>query len=107
MLVVKVPMVSATPPSGRHARFIYFHVVEYSPDVEPYPLQVSNNELNMTKGHLDRVKLIENLLKPLDRWLENGSTSYRSSRLLVLFYTIFDKKNRGSELIEFGLTEFP
>jgi hypothetical protein len=38
-----------------HARFINFHVVEYAPDMEPHPLQVSDNKYNMTKGHLDRV----------------------------------------------------
>jgi hypothetical protein len=59
-----------------HARFIDFHVVEYAPDVEPHPLQVSDNELDMTKGHLDGVELIKYLLNPLDGWLENSRMSF-------------------------------
>jgi hypothetical protein len=90
-----------------HARFINFHVVEYGPDVEPYPLQVSDNKFNMTKGHLDRVELIKDLLEPLDRWLDSRRTSFRWSRLLVLFYAIYEKNNGGSELIISWLTEFP
>ena len=50
---------------------IDFHVVEYAPDMEPHPLQVSDNKFNMTKGHLDRVELIKYLSDPLNGWLEN------------------------------------
>jgi len=84
-----------------HARFINFHVVEYGPDVEPYPLQVSDNENNMTKGHLDRVELKKDLLEPLNGWLDNGRNSIRWSRCrwYVLFYAIFEKNNGGSEFI--------
>ena len=46
-------------------RFIDFHVVEYSPDVKPYSLQVLDNEFDMMKGHLDREELIKDLLEPL------------------------------------------
>ena len=45
-----------------HARFINFHVVKYAPDMEPHPLQVSDNKLDMTKEHLDRVELIKYFL---------------------------------------------
>jgi hypothetical protein len=90
-----------------NARFINFHVVEYGPDVEPYPLQVSDNEFNMTKGHLDRVELIKDLLEPLDGWLDNGRISFRWSRLFVLFYAIYERNNRGSELIISWLRELP
>jgi hypothetical protein len=90
-----------------HARFVNFHVVEYGPDVEPYPLKVSDNEFHMTKGHLDREDLIKDLLKPLDGWLEHGRISFRFSRLLVLFYAIFEKRKGGSEIIVSWVTEFP
>ena len=90
-----------------HARFVNFHVVKYGPDVEPYPLQVSDNKLNMTKGHLDRVELIKDLLEPLEGWLDIGGISFSWSRLFVLCYAIFKENNGGSELIISGLTEFP
>jgi hypothetical protein len=53
-----------------HARFINFHVVDDGPDVKPHPLQVSDNEFDMTEGHLDRVELIKDLLEPLDGSLD-------------------------------------
>lgn len=37
-----------------HARFVDFHVVKYGPGIKPYPLQVSSNELNMAKRHVNR-----------------------------------------------------
>jgi hypothetical protein len=79
-----------------HARFIYFHIIEYGPDVKPYPLQVSDNEFNVTKGHLDRVELIKDLLEPLEGWLDKGYTSFRWNRLLVLCYASLKKNNGGS-----------
>ena len=86
-----------------HARSINFHVVEYAPDMEPHPLQVSDNKFNMTKGHLDRVELIKYLLDPLDGWLENRRMSFTCNRLLVLCYVIGDKNNRGPEFIVYKL----
>jgi hypothetical protein len=88
------------------ARFVNFHVVEYGPDVEPYPLQISDNEFNMTERHLDRVELIKDLLEPLDAWLDRGRISFRWSRFLVLFYAILEKHNGFSEFIVSWLTEF-
>jgi hypothetical protein len=90
-----------------HARFINFHVVDYGPDVEPHPLQVSDNELDVTEGHLDGVKLMKDLLEILDGWFDNERTSFRWNRFLVLFYAIFEKHNGGSEFITSWLTEFP
>ena len=90
-----------------HARVINFHVVEYGPDMKPYPLQVSDNELNMTKGHLDRVELIKDLLEPLEGWLDIGRILFSWSRSLVLCCAILEENNRGSEFIISGLTEFP
>ena len=75
--------------------------------MEPYPLQVSDNKLNMTKGHLDREELIKDLFDPLDRWLDMGRSLLRWSRLLVLFYVISEKNIGGSEFIVSWLTEFP
>ena len=69
-----------------HARFLNFHVVEYAPDMEPHPLQVLDNKLDMTKGHLDRVELIKYLFDPLDGWLENRGMLFIWNRLLVLCY---------------------
>ena len=37
-----------------HTRFVDFHVVQYGPEIKPYPLQVPNNEFNMAKQHVDR-----------------------------------------------------
>ena len=88
-------------------RFINFHVVEYSPDIEPYPLQVSDDKFNMTKRHLDTLELFKDLLKPLDRWLDSGRISFACSRFLVLCYVILEKNNGGSEFIVSWLTEFP
>ena len=75
--------------------------------MEPYPLQVSDNEFDMTKGHLDRVELIKDLLDPLDGWLDNGRTSSSWKRFLVFCYAMVEKNNGGSELIISLLTEFP
>jgi hypothetical protein len=74
-----------------HARFINFCVVEYAPDVEPHSLQVSDNKLDMTKGHLDRVELIKYLLVSLDRWLENRRVLFNWTRFLVFCYMISEK----------------
>ena len=84
-----------------------FHVVEYAPDVEPHPLEVSDNKYNMTKGHLDTVELIKYLLDPFDGWLENSRMLFSWDRLLVLCYTISEKNNGGLELIVTLLTELP
>ena len=89
-----------------HARFIDFYVVEYGPDIKPYSLQVSDNELDMTKGHLDGEELIKDLLQPLDGWLDNRATLLRWSRLLVLCFAINEKNNGGSEFIVSRGTEF-
>ena len=90
-----------------HARFINYHVVKHGPDVEPYPLQVLDNELNMMKGHLDTVELIKDLLEPLDRWWGTERISFSLSRLLILCYAINEKNNGGSEFIKSWLTDFP
>ena len=89
-----------------HARFINLHVVDDGPDMEPYPLQVSDNEFNVTKGHLDRKELIKDLLNPLDGRLDKGESSFRWSRL-VIFYAISEKNKRGPEFIISWLTELP
>ena len=89
-----------------HVRFVDFHVVKYGLDVEPHPLQVSDNKFNMTKGHLDRVDLIKDLFDPLVRWLDKGRSLFRWSRLLVSFYTISEKSKGGSEFIISWPTEF-
>ena len=90
-----------------HARFINFHVVKYGPDLELYPLQVSDDEFKMMKKHLDRLELFKDLLKPLDGWLDSGKILFTRSRFLVLCYTIIEKNNRGFEFIISWLTEFP
>jgi hypothetical protein len=90
-----------------HARFINFHGVKYAPDMEPHPLQVSDNKLDMIKGHLDRVELIKYLLDSLDGWLENRRVSFSWTRLLVFCYAISEKNDRGPEFIVYLLTEFP
>ena len=90
-----------------HVRFINFHVVKYGPDLEPYPLQVSDDEFKMTKRHLDRLELFKHLLKPLDGWLDSGRISFTRSRFLVLCYVMIEKNNGGSEFIILWLTEFP
>jgi len=90
-----------------HARFMNFHVVEYAPDVEPHPLQVSDNKLDMTKGHVDRIELIQYLVDPLDGWFENGRMSLSWNRLLILCYAIGEKKDGGPEFSVYLLTKFP
>ena len=90
-----------------HARSINFHVVEYAPDMEPHPLQVSDNKLDMTKGHVDRVELIQYLVDPLDGWFENGRMSLSWNRLLISCYVIGEKKDGGPEFSVYSLTEFP
>ena len=87
-------------------RFVDLHVVEYGPDMEPYPLQVLDKELDMTERHLDRVKLIKDLLKPLDRWLDDQRISFSGERLLVFCYAISEKNDRSPEFIVSRLTKF-
>jgi hypothetical protein len=82
-----------------HARFVNFHVVEYGPDVEPYSLKISDNEFNMTNGHLDGTELIKDLLEPLDGWLDNGRILFGWSRLLVFCCAIVEREKGGSKFI--------
>jgi hypothetical protein len=89
-----------------HARFINLHVVKYGPEMKPYPLQVSDDEFDMTKGHLDEVELIKDLLEPLDGWLGIGM-SFSWTRFLVLGYAVVEKDDRGSEFTVSSRTQLP
>ena len=39
-------------------RSVNLHIVEHGPSFKPYPLQISNNKLEVAKGHLDGEYLI-------------------------------------------------
>ena len=75
--------------------------------MKPYPLQVSDDELNMTERHLDGVELVKDLVEPLEGWLDCETAFCSCNRLLIFCYVIHEKFDGGSEFVVSWSTELP